>query len=207
MSKPHRITIIGMSGVGKTRISSILANAGWVHYSSDYRIGSHYLEKDILNVVQREVESIPSIRKLLDNGTLTLEGHVTIQNIELVSNFIAQIGNPEKDGLSLEEFSRRLNLYYEAEIESAKDTAKFIQKAGDKHFVHDSSGSLCHLPDDVISEMATITRFVYIEATQEDEKALIDRARAYPKPLYYPVEFLKTALEEYMTLNKLDYVA
>jgi putative ribosome biogenesis GTPase RsgA len=38
-----RITLLGMSGVGKTRLASKLDSEQWYHFSGDYRIGTHYL--------------------------------------------------------------------------------------------------------------------------------------------------------------------
>ena len=42
------VALIGMSGVGKTRISAMLRDQGdWFHYSVDYRIGTRYLNEQI----------------------------------------------------------------------------------------------------------------------------------------------------------------
>ncbi len=48
---PHAITLLGMSGVGKTHFSTRLRwaskqhrdSANWFHFSADYRIGTAYL--------------------------------------------------------------------------------------------------------------------------------------------------------------------
>ncbi|MCG7865621.1 MAG: ATPase, partial [Candidatus Thiodiazotropha taylori] len=37
------VTLMGMSGVGKTRLSNLLRRSNWFHYSGDYRIGTRYL--------------------------------------------------------------------------------------------------------------------------------------------------------------------
>ncbi len=37
------ITLLGMSGVGKTMLADRLPKAEWFHYSADYRIGTKYL--------------------------------------------------------------------------------------------------------------------------------------------------------------------
>ena len=63
------ITILGMSGVGKTTISAILGEHGWTHYSTDYRIGSHYLEDEIFETILKKIEKIPFIKELIDSGT------------------------------------------------------------------------------------------------------------------------------------------
>ena len=38
-----RITLLGMSGVGKTTLANKLPKQNWFHYSGDYRIGTKYL--------------------------------------------------------------------------------------------------------------------------------------------------------------------
>ena len=51
-SENKRITLLGMSGVGKTRLASILRSRGWFHFSGDYRIGTHYLDEAILDNIK-----------------------------------------------------------------------------------------------------------------------------------------------------------
>ena len=47
-AKQKSVALIGMSGVGKTRISAMMRDAGdWFHYSVDYRIGTRYLDEAI----------------------------------------------------------------------------------------------------------------------------------------------------------------
>jgi len=46
------ITLLGMSGVGKTTLSSLLPSDQWFHYSGDYRIGTRYLNEAILDQVK-----------------------------------------------------------------------------------------------------------------------------------------------------------
>ena len=53
------LTLIGMSGLGKTTLSEILAEAGWFHYSADYRIGTKYLEEPILDNLRTKIRTIP----------------------------------------------------------------------------------------------------------------------------------------------------
>jgi AAA+ superfamily predicted ATPase len=43
-----RVLLFGMSGLGKTRVASMLrGDAGWFHYSIDYRIGTRYMGEAI----------------------------------------------------------------------------------------------------------------------------------------------------------------
>ena len=43
--KNPSITLLGMSGVGKTHLSALLRRNDWFHYSGDYRIGTRYLDE------------------------------------------------------------------------------------------------------------------------------------------------------------------
>lgn len=205
------ITFLGMSGLGKTTLSEILAKAGWYHYSADYRIGTKYLDQPILDNLQNKIRTIPFVEKLLDSKTITIENNVTIDNLHPLSTFIGQLGNPEEGGLSLPEFTNRQTLYKNAEISSMLDVPKFIERArrdGHQNFVNDSSGSLCELDDDeVIKTLCEHSVLVYIEATPNDEAELIERAIAYPKPLYFQSEFLTEAIDDYMQEKQIEYVA
>ena len=51
--KHKSITLLGMSGVGKTRLANLLRKkGGWFHYSVDYRIGTRYLGEPILDNIK-----------------------------------------------------------------------------------------------------------------------------------------------------------
>ncbi|MGI9309642.1 MAG: ATPase, partial [Gammaproteobacteria bacterium] len=41
MNWPHKaVTLLGMSGVGKTTLANKIPKSSWFHYSGDYRIGT-----------------------------------------------------------------------------------------------------------------------------------------------------------------------
>lgn len=210
-SENKNITFLGMSGLGKTTLSEILAATGWYHYSADYRIGTKYLDQPILDNLKTKIRTIPFVKKLLDSETITIQNNVTIDNLQPLSTFIGQLGNPEEGGLSLPEFIKRQGLYRDAEIASMMDVPKFIERAhknGHKHFVNDSSGSLCELDDQgVIDTLCQHTILIYIEATPKDEAELIERAKAYPKPLYFQSAFLEQAIKDYMAEKDIEYIA
>ena len=59
LSKTKKITLIGMSGLGKTFISHILhVKHGWLHYSVDFRIGSNYLHESIFGTCEERKISL-----------------------------------------------------------------------------------------------------------------------------------------------------
>ena len=46
------VTLLGMSGVGKTHLSNRLRQHDWFHYAGDYRIGTRYLDEAILDLIK-----------------------------------------------------------------------------------------------------------------------------------------------------------
>lgn len=206
------ITLLGMSGVGKTFLSNILRKSDWFHYSGDYRIGTRYLNEPILDNIKIQAMQVPFLRDLLRSDSIFINNNITVDHLGAVSSFIGKIGDPELGGLSLEEFKRRQNLHFEAEVATMFDVPEFVQKArqiyGFNHFINDAGGSLCELGNDNLLDMlAEHTLFIYIQANEEDEKRLISRAKSSPKPLYYQPEFLDKQLAIYMQENNLEYVA
>ncbi len=206
------ITLLGMSGVGKTRLSNILMNRDWFHFSGDYRIGTRYLDEAILDNIKLQMMQIPFLRDLLRTDSIYINNNITVHNLNPVSSFLGKLGNPELGGLALQEFSRRQELHRIAEISAMKDVPEFIDKAhsiyGYKHFINDAGGSLCELDDDSVYQLLfEHTVILYIKANKQDEEALIERAISDPKPLYYREKFLKQQLRIYMEDLQLEYVA
>lgn len=206
------ITLLGMSGVGKTRLSNILREGSWFHYSGDYRIGSRYLDEAILDNIKQQAMQVPFLRDLLRSDSIYIANNLTFNNLQPVSSFLGKLGNPEQGGLPLAEFKRRQDLHRQAEIAAMRDVPDFIRKSQDiygyKNFINDAGGSVCELDDDeILQRLTKQTLFLYIQATKEDEKALIARAEKSPKPLYYREAFLDEQLARYMREYNLDYVA
>ena len=206
------ITLLGMSGVGKTRLAHVLMGANWFHYSGDYRIGTRYLDEPILDNIKLQAMQVPFLRDLLRSDSIYINNNITVHNLEPVSSFLGKVGNPEAGGLPLAEFKRRQELHRVAEIAAMKDVPEFIRKAqaiyGYKHFINDAGGSVCELDDPEVTDILDRnTLILYIKATEKDEQELIARARRFPKPLYYREQFLEEQLAAYLKENKLEYTA
>lgn len=205
------ITLLGMSGVGKTYLSNVLPKNNWFHYSGDYRIGTYYLNEPILDNIKKEAMKTPFIRDLLQSDSIYIANNITVNHLKPVSTFIGKLGNPEYGGLSLDEFKRRQTLHYKAEIAAMLDVPSFISKAkeiyGFNNFINDAGGSLCELDNnDVLQVLDKNSLIIYIEASEDYEKVLIQRALDAPKPLYYREEFLDKHLAMYMKEKRLDSI-
>ena len=212
-ARPHKcVTLLGMSGVGKTWLSDLLRRNEWFHYSGDYRIGTRYLDEPILDLVKAHAMRDPFLRDLLRSDWIFIRNNIKVTDLGPVLSFVGKLGNPELGGLPLPEFSRRQALYREAEIAAMRDVPDFIRKAqaiyGYAHLVNDVGGSLCELEEPrVISLLAQHSLILYIRVPEADEIKLIQRAQADPKPLYYRPEFLKTAVADYLEQRGLEFVA
>jgi len=208
-----KITLLGMSGVGKTYISNMLRQYDWFHYSGDYRIGTRYLDEPIMDLVKAQAMQQPFLRDLLRRDWIYIRNNIKVDDLGPVLSFVGKLGNPERGGVPLEDFIRRQSQYREAEIAAVRDVPDFIRKAQDvygyQHFINDMGGSLCELDEPgVIDLLAEHTFILYIKITDEEqEQQLIGRAQSAPKPLYYRPEFLLQELQTYLHENDLEYAA
>ncbi len=211
--RQKKVTLVGMSGVGKTYISNILRRHDWFHYSGDYRIGTRYLDEPILDLVKKAAMEQPLLRELLRRDWIYLRNNIKVDDLGPVLSFVGKLGDPERGGVPLEEFMRHQALYREAEIAAVRDVPEFIRKArevyGYAHFINDMGGSLCELDEPGLIEfLAEHTLILYIKITDaEEERKLIERAQSAPKPLYYRPEFLEEQLAIYLREQGLDYAA
>lgn len=204
--KTKRITLLGMSGVGKTTLANNLPKDKWFHFSGDYRIGTKYLEEPILDNIKRQAMDVLFLRDLLLSDSIYICSNITVDNLAPISTFLGKIGNRQLGGLPLHEFKRRQKLHRAAEIAAMYDVPKFIEKAreiyGYNHFINDAGGSICELDDPgVIKNLAEHTVIIYLKTSADIEQTLIDRAKRNPKPLYYREPFLDKKLAEYMGMK------
>lgn len=201
-----RITLLAMSGAGKTTLANKLPKAKWFHYSADYRIGTKYLKEPILDNIKRHAISVPFLRELLLSDSIYIANKITVDNLSAVSSFLGKLGNPALGGLSLAEFKRRQKLHHQAEIAAMNDVPDFIHKADDiygyKHFINDAGGSVCELDDpETLENLAKNTLIIYIKIPPALEHTIIERAETDPKPLYYREAFLDEKLTEFLALK------
>ncbi len=202
------ITLLAMSGAGKTTLSNKLPKDKWFHYSGDYRIGTKYLEEPILDNIKQQAMKVPFLRELLKSDSIYIRSNITVDNLAPVSSFLGKLGNPALGGLPLEEFKRRQALHRQAEIAAMNDVPSFIRKAetiyGYKHFINDAGGSVCELDDpQVLETLARHTVLVYIEIPESLRATIVERAKSDPKPLYYREAFVDEKLAEFLAFKGL----
>ncbi len=197
------ITLLGMSGVGKTTLANNLPQSSWFHYSGDYRIGTRYLDEPIMDNIKQQAMQVGFLRDLLRSDSIYIANNITIHNLEPISSFLSKLGSPDQGGLQLDEFLRRQHLHREAENSAMVDVASFMAKAreiyGYQHFLNDTGGSVCELDSPEAERvLADNTVLLYIRADEDMEHELIKRAESNPKPMYYNETFLRESLSAYL---------
>jgi hypothetical protein len=209
----HAVTVFGMAGVGKTRLSALLQKSRWFHYSVDYRIGTRYMGEFIVENFKREAMKVPFLRDLLRSDSIYIRSNITFSNLEPLSTYLGAPGDPKHGGLSLLEYQRRQHQHRTAETAALQDVPDFIERAqtlyGYEDFICDTGGSLIEVvdPNDVthpvVRTLTEYTALLYIRGTDADADELVHRFKENPKPMYYQPEFLLAKWDEYKKLNRL----
>jgi hypothetical protein len=203
-----RVLLFGMSGLGKTYLSNMLRDdAGWFHYSVDYRIGTRYMGEYIADNFKREAMRVPLLRELLMTDSVYIASNITFDNLAPLSSYLGKPGDPTKGGLPFAEYMKRQEQHCQAEVAAMLDTTRFIERASDLYgyanFVCDTSGSICEVvnPDDpndpVLRQLSEQLLLVWIKGTDAHTAELVRRFDRAPKPMYYQPEFLHAMWEEY----------
>lgn len=208
-----KVTLLGMSGVGKTHLSMMLRKHDWFHYSGDYRIGTRYLDEPILDLITDQAMQVPFLRELLRKDRIYIRNNIKVDDLGPVLSYVGKPGNPALDGVPLPEFVERQAKYRSGEIAAMMDVPEFVRKAqeiyGYAHFVNDVGGSLCEMEEPgMLDLLIEHTLMLYIQVTDaEEEQTLIERAESDPKPLYYRPEFFKEQLAIYLQEMGMSYAA
>lgn len=195
------LAVFGMSGLGKTRLASLLRGAGeWYHYSIDYRIGTAYMGEHINDNLKRQAMQVPFLAELLRSDSIYITSNISFDNLSPLSTFLGKPGDPARGGLPFDEYMRRQALHRRAEINALLDTPAFIARARDlygyPHFIADTGGSICEVvdpenpEDEVLKTLSAHCLMVWIEGPESHTEELIRRFERDPKPMYYKPDFL-----------------
>jgi len=208
----HAVTVFGMAGVGKTRLSALLRKSRWFHYSVDYRIGTRHMGEFIVDNFKREAMKVPFLGDLLRSDSIYISSNITFDNLDPLSSYLGTPGDPKRGGLPFEEYQRRQEQHRVAEISALCDVPHFIERAqqlyGYVDFIADTGGSLIEViePDNrsdrVLETLTGHTALLYIRGTGHDAEELIARYKKNPKPMYYRPAFLQQKWDEFKRLNK-----
>ena len=210
-----RVMLFGMSGLGKTYLSTLLRDHGdWFHYSVDYRIGTRYMGEFIADNFKREVMKVPLLRELLMTDSVYIASNITFDNLAPLSTYLGKPGDPAKGGVPFAEYMKRQEQHRAAEVAATLDTARFMDRAeeiyGYPNFVCDTSGSICEVveaddPNDpVMKQLSDTLLMVWIKGSDAHTAELVRRFDRAPKPMYYQPYFLHAAWEEYRATHSVD---
>ncbi len=127
-----RVSLFGMSGLGKTRIAAMLReDADWFHYSIDFRIGTRYMGEHIVDNFKREAMRNPFLRELLRSDSIYIASNITFHNLDPLSTYLGKPGDPAKGGIPFDEYLHRQRQHRGAEIAATRDVLLFIGKAAE----------------------------------------------------------------------------
>ncbi|MDR3289677.1 MAG: hypothetical protein LBT02_00110 [Rickettsiales bacterium] len=193
------ISLVGMSGVGKTHFVSTKNPSKFFHYSVDFIIGKYFLKTDILTDLKSQIKS-NFIYELIQQNKLLVDANINIKDLSLVSIFLGKFGSKEMGGLSKNEFLRRQRLYAEAEREATmeiKNLSEKIFNLGYEYIMNDLTGSICEITNEKIEDFLKQTTIKYLPASQEHIEILKKRAKTDPKPLLFNEEFFEEIVEKF----------
>ena len=214
-STNKRVSLLGMSGLGKTKLSNMLQSTfSWFHYSVDYRIGTRYLDEHIVDNFKQEAMKNVFLRDLLLSDSIYISSNLNFNNLSPLSTYLGKPGSEDLGGIDFSLYKKRQKQHREAEILSVMDTNKFIEKSNNiyayQNFVCDTSGSICEVvnPEDpndpLLTHLYKNTLIILIKGDKKHKDQLIKRFKANPKPIYYNENFLNEKWSNFKNINNVD---
>ena len=214
-STNKRVSLLGMSGLGKTKISNMLQSTySWFHYSVDYRIGTRYLDEHIVDNFKQEAMKNVFLRDLLLSDSIYISSNLNFNNLSPLSTYLGKPGSEDLGGIDFNLYKKRQKQHREAEILSVMDTNKFIEKSNNiyayQNFVCDTSGSICEVvnPEDpndpLLNHLSKNTLIILIKGDEKHKDQLIKRFKANPKPIYYNENFLTEKWSSFKNINNVN---
>ncbi len=204
-----RVLVFGMSGLGKTHMSTTVRDSGtWFHYSIDYRIGTRYMGERIADNAKAEAMKVPFLRDLLMSDSIYIGSNITFHNLSPVSTYLGKPGDPAKGGLPINDYRRRQEQFRQSEIAALQDTGYFAERAqalyGYPNFICDTGGSICEWVDPaddndpLMTTLSSVALPIWIKGDDAHTAALVARFDKAPKPMAYQPEFLLECWTTYL---------
>ena len=214
-STNKRVSLLGMSGLGKTKLSNMLQSTfSWFHYSVDYRIGTRYLDEHIVDNFKQEAMKNVFLRDLLLSDSIYISSNLNFNNLSPLSTYLGKPGSEDLGGIDFNLYKKRQKQHREAEILSVMDTNKFIEKSNNiyayQNFVCDTSGSICEVvnPEDpndpLLTHLSKNTLIILIKGDKKHKDQLIKRFKSNPKPIYFNEHFLNEKWSNFKNINNVD---
>ena len=214
-STNKRVSLLGMSGLGKTKLSNMLQSTfSWFHYSVDYRIGTRYLDEHIVDNFKQEAMKNVFLRDLLISDSIYISSNLNFNNLSPLSTYLGKPGSEDLGGIDFNLYKKRQKQHREAEILSVMDTNKFIEKSNNiyayQNFVCDTSGSICEVvnPEDpndpLLNHLSKNTLIILIKGDKKHKDKLMKRFEANPKPIYYNENFLEEKWSNFKKENNVN---
>ena len=193
LDNPTDTIVVGMSGIGKSWLTSRVAIEGrWRRISIDSSIQSRYLRVEINAAFEAEITDCPMLSQLYSMGVLAINWEEYADTLEPLSAWLGMPGDRSLGGLTFEENMRRQNLHYEAERRALEELLLLKSDPGQPLLV-DTSGSFCEVlsvDDELFVRLSNRFKLVSLRETDTLMATLISRFRKTPKPIFYPRELL-----------------
>ncbi len=180
------ISLVGMSGVGKTSFAGKLHPNSHFHYCVDYAIQEFYLKDSLENT-----------------------GKSAINNLSAMANFLGKIGDEKSGGMDYKTFCTRQDLYMNAEKNATLHLENIAENLLEKYdfIINDLTGSICEIvnfddPNDrILQFLSRNTTILHIKTSDIYIFELVKIAMQNPKPLLYNRSFLDENIKYYQELQ------
>ena len=209
---PRRaVTVFGMAGVGKTRLSAMLRAHELVSLFG--RLSHRHALHGRVHRRQFQARShegaVPA--ELLRSDSIYLSSNITFGNLDPLSTYLGTPGNPTRAACRWRNTSAARSSIAWPRSPRLQDVPHFIERAkalyGYDDFIADTGGSLIEVidpadpHDPVVKTLAATTPLLYIRGTEKDATELVRRFKQSPKPMYYRPPFLVEKWAEYKAIN------
>jgi shikimate kinase len=113
-----------------------------------------------------------------------LSGELAAGGYRGIGGIAAWMGWPDQRA-----YCERAQMYLDNEIEAMQEALDEIERSAEVGIVLDTTGSVVYTGDEIIRRLRELTTVVYLEATEAEERLLIERYLSDPKPVLWGARF------------------